>query len=171
MNTSLLTFDGFPRDDIDVAQSVNVYGQSHGYTNYGAVRITRTRIIHLRNDWKSLMDRIEKAVHNHFAAQNENGHVNDKEDIVPTTSSNSNTIVQQSTNKSREPLQETQPFAKVNSVVVGSPADQAELKAGDEIINFGGVNWLNHEKLSGVARVVQSHQGASISNIPRAILM
>src|SRR5665213_3116457 len=40
MTTTLTTFDGYPRDDIDVAQ----------------IRTTRQRMIMLRNDWKELMD-------------------------------------------------------------------------------------------------------------------
>ena len=51
------------------------------------------------------------------------------------------------------------PFAKVNSVVPGSPADQAGLKAGDTIRSFGDVNWLNHERLSKVAEAVQQNEG------------
>ena len=51
MQTSLTTFDGYPRSDIDVAQ----------------VRVTRARIITLRNDWKDVMDRIEKGLHKHHA--------------------------------------------------------------------------------------------------------
>lgn len=53
------------------------------------------------------------------------------------------------------------PFAKVNSVVLGSPADDAGLKAGDTIRRFGDVNWINHEKLSKVAETVQKNQGVS----------
>lgn len=53
------------------------------------------------------------------------------------------------------------PFAKVNSVVPGSPADDAGLKAGDRIRKLGDVNWLNHEKLSKVAETVQRNQGVS----------
>lgn len=55
------------------------------------------------------------------------------------------------------------PFAKVNSVVEGSPADQAGLKVGDKIRKFGNVNWMNHEKLSKVAETVQRNQGVSIA--------
>lgn len=55
------------------------------------------------------------------------------------------------------------PFAKVNSVVAGSPADQAGLKAGDTIRSFGGVNWMNHERLSKVAEVVQQNEGVGHS--------
>ena len=53
------------------------------------------------------------------------------------------------------------PFAKVNSVVDGSPADQAGLKVGDRIRKFGNVNFVNHEKLSKVAETVQRNQGVS----------
>ena len=130
--------------------------------NRNEVRITRTRIIHLRNDWKALMDRIEKALHGHFAAQNGNGHTNSEASVAAIASSSSTAAVQRSTDNSIGTLPEGQPFAKVNSVVVGSPADQAELKAGDEIISFGNVHWLNHEKLTRVAREVQIHQGVSL---------
>lgn len=53
------------------------------------------------------------------------------------------------------------PFAKVNSVVEGSPADIAGLKAGDRIRRFGTANWMNHEKLAKVAEVVQGSEGVS----------
>jgi 26S proteasome non-ATPase regulatory subunit 9 len=53
------------------------------------------------------------------------------------------------------------PFAKVNSVVAHSPAEEAGLKAGDMIRRFGNVNWMNHEKLSKVAETVQRHEGVS----------
>ena len=53
------------------------------------------------------------------------------------------------------------PFAKVNSVVFGSPADEAGLRVGDCIRQFGGVNWMNHEKLSRVAETVQRNEGVS----------
>lgn len=51
------------------------------------------------------------------------------------------------------------PFAIVNSVVPASPADEAGLKAGDKIRKFGSADWINHEKLSKVADIVQRHEG------------
>ena len=54
------------------------------------------------------------------------------------------------------------PFARVNSVVSGSPAEHAGLKAGDRIWKFGDVNWLNHEKLAKVAETVQRNQGVGV---------
>lgn len=53
------------------------------------------------------------------------------------------------------------PFAKVASVAASSPAAGAGLKAGDKVRVFGGVNWMNHENLAGVARVVAGSEGVS----------
>jgi 26S proteasome non-ATPase regulatory subunit 9 len=58
------------------------------------------------------------------------------------------------------------PFARVNSVIPGSPADDAGLRAGDLIRRFGSVNWVNHEKLSKVAETVQRSEGVSDRQLP-----
>ncbi|GAB1310410.1 putative 26S proteasome regulatory subunit [Madurella fahalii] len=135
MNTSLLTRDGFPRADIDVAQ----------------IRTTRARIIHLRNDWKDLMAVIEKRLHEHFASL-EDG---DSEAMDP---------VNVDTSMPRDAVPETleQPFAKVNTVVENSPAATAGLKPGDLIRNFGYVNHENHDSLKKVAECVQGNEGQNI---------
>ena len=52
-------------------------------------------------------------------------------------------------------------FATVNSVIGGSPASEAGLRAGDQIIRFGSVNASNHDKLGRVATEVQSNEGVS----------
>lgn len=51
------------------------------------------------------------------------------------------------------------PFAKVNTVASGSPAELAGLQAGDEIRNFGYVNRSNHDSLKKVAECVQVNEG------------
>lgn len=51
MNTSLLTGDGFPRDDIDVV----------------SIRLIRVRIIRLRNDHKEVLALIESKLQQQFA--------------------------------------------------------------------------------------------------------
>ncbi|KAJ5971661.1 uncharacterized protein N7479_001579 [Penicillium vulpinum] len=138
MTSSLTTFDGYPRDDIDIAQ----------------VRTTRVRIIHLRNDHKEVMRLLEKGIHAHFAnLQNTQG-------AGPTTNgTNVAPIAQSLTNNTALGA----PFAKVNSVVSGSPADQAGLKSGDAIRSFGNINWLNHERLTKVAQTVQENEGRAVS--------
>ncbi|RGP64542.1 26s proteasome non-atpase regulatory subunit 9 [Fusarium sporotrichioides] len=135
MNTSLLTSDGFPRADIDVAQ----------------IRTTRARIIRLRNDYKSLMTRMEKCIHERFASLDEN-------DAVPVAGQdNSQSILPDSVSTPLDP-----PFAKVNTVAAGSPAESAGLKAGDEIRNFGYVNQANHDNLRKVAECVQGNEGSNV---------
>ncbi|KAL8704578.1 MAG: hypothetical protein Q9201_002270 [Fulgogasparrea decipioides] len=132
MNTSLTTFDGYPRDDIDVAQ----------------IRTTRARIIRLRNDYKGLMSKIEDGLHSHHAqARNLPA-----AQPTPTTAASS-------PGTGATTLEA--PFAKVNSVVAGSPAEDAGLRAGDKIRRFGQVDWINHEKLSKVAETVQRNEGVS----------
>ncbi|KAL2869821.1 putative 26S proteasome non-ATPase regulatory subunit Nas2 [Aspergillus lucknowensis] len=139
MNTSLTTLDGFPRDDIDVAQ----------------IRTIRAQIIRLRYDHKEVMAHIEKGIHTHFAdlqrATNGEG---------GTTGVSESTASQTSRTAAR--IGTLPPFAKVNSVVSGSPADQAGLQAGDTIRSFGSVNWQNHERLSKVAEAVQQSEGRTI---------
>ncbi|GME23327.1 26s proteasome non-ATPAse regulatory subunit [Neofusicoccum parvum] len=127
MRTSLTTFDGYPRDDIDIAQ----------------IRTTRARIIHLQNDLKGLYDKIERGLHAHHASLAEAASVAG----AAGTSSGAGT-------SSTDDAALQAPFAKVNDVVPGSPADSAGLKAGDKILKFGDVNWMNHEKLSKLAETV-----------------
>ncbi|KAE8553964.1 hypothetical protein EYB25_002502 [Talaromyces marneffei] len=139
MATSLTTFDGFPRDDIDVAQ----------------IRTTRARIIHLRNDHKEVMKYLEKGLHAHFEAlQQAQASSTTPATAVPTQQQNG-------THATQNGITET-PFARVNTVAPGSPADQAGLKAGDVIRSFGTVNWVNHERLTKVGEVVQQNEGRSL---------
>ncbi|KAL4867923.1 hypothetical protein BDV12DRAFT_109957 [Aspergillus spectabilis] len=141
MNTSLTTFDGFPRDDIDVAQ----------------IRTIRAQIIRLRYDHKEVMTNIEKGIHTHFA-----GLQDTENNASATTTTNSSAPGPTNANAppSEVPLVS---FAAVNSVVPGSPADQAGLQAGDGIRSFGSVHWLNHERLSKVTEVVQQNEGRTIA--------
>jgi len=133
MNTPLTTPDGFPRADIDVAQ----------------VRTTRSRIIYLKNDYKALMTVIEKKIHEHFANN------------IPIEPSSSE-VRPGSRTLAPRPAPLDAPFAKVNSVVPGSPAETAGLRAGDEIRNFGYVNYNNHDNLKKVAECVQGNEGQNI---------
>jgi len=143
MSTSLTTFDGFPRADIDVAQ----------------IRTTRARIVRLKNDHKAVMSKVEDAVHEHFAAGKS----------VDTASSSvpSSTAPQQSSSGAAQPPQQPAaaiepPFARVNTVAPGSPAEQAGMQPNDKVTMFGSANWTNHERLGKVAQVVQQNENRPI---------
>ncbi|KAL1648219.1 GTP-binding nuclear protein gsp1/Ran [Didymella pomorum] len=130
MNTGLTTFDGFPRSDIDVPQ---------------------TRIIRLKNDYKDLMSRIEKGLHEHHAR------------LAEQAQNNSMAASQVQAGQSAPPAALEAPFAKVNSIVAGSPADEAGLKVGDSITKFGWVDWTNHDRLGRVAEAVSQNEGIPIT--------
>ena len=51
------------------------------------------------------------------------------------------------------------PFARINSVAAGSPAESAGLRTGDEIRLFGRVNIGNHSNLKAVAECVEESEG------------
>jgi len=53
-------------------------------------------------------------------------------------------------------------FAVVNTVAPSSPASGAGMRVGDRIVQFGEVDWLNHEKLARVAQVVGRSEGRGI---------
>ena len=115
------------------------------------VRTTRSRIIHLRNDWKDLMGLIEKRLHEHFAS------LDDEDDDTAAAAAPSATDAALPRDSVPETLD--QPFAKVNTVVDNSPAAAAGLKPGDLIRNFGYVNLENNDGLKKVAECVQGNEG------------
>ncbi|KAA8649717.1 putative 26S proteasome non-ATPase regulatory subunit Nas2 [Aspergillus tanneri] len=160
MNTSLTTFDGYPRDDIDVAQSKILALAPLYMLSSTSVRTIRSKIIRLRNDHKEAMTHLEKKVHDHFT----NLH---RAQIItsPPETPNEGTVAQAglSDNSVSNARGHGLPFATVNSVVSASPADQAGLKTGDTICNFGNVNWMNHERLTKVADLVQQNEGRTLT--------
>lgn len=98
------------------------------------------------------MNVIEKHIHEHFARMAASGGADE-----PMTNGGAQTTH----TSTSEPEVLTPPFAKVNSVVTGSPADTAGLKAGDDIRDFGYVNNTNHDGLKRVAECVQGNEGVS----------
>lgn len=102
------------------------------------------------------MEVIEKAVHAHFEFLQANP---TPESEVPKPAT-TNGVHSTDSPRPRLPVLEN-PFARVNSVVADSPADEAGLKAGDLIRNFGYVNRENHDRLRRVAECVQGNEGVS----------
>ncbi|OQO11896.1 hypothetical protein B0A48_03623 [Cryoendolithus antarcticus] len=153
MQTSLTTFDGFPRADIDVAQ----------------IRTVRARIVRLKNDWKGVMEKVEVAVLEGFATK-EMGEEDEEKDAAVVAGraggqGHSNGVgtmrAEGSGGRAVAPVIEP-PFARVNSVVEGSPAATAGLRAEDRVVKFGNADWQNHERLGKVAREVQTNEGREV---------
>lgn len=117
------------------------------------VRATRAQIIRLRNDHKEVMAHIEQRLYEHFKSV-QHSQVTSPPAYTTIAATAPRAILLEDAVLSSGP-----PFAKVNSLVSGSPADQAGLQVGDTIKNFAGVNWMNHERLSKIAQVVQKNEG------------
>lgn len=104
------------------------------------------------------MSHLEKGIHNHFAnLQRAQTAVQSGGGLNGTSGSQASVTGNNTSGAGASGL----PFAKVNSVVPGSPADQAGLRVGDTVREFGSANWLNHERLSKVAEIVQQSEGVS----------
>lgn len=147
MNTSLTSFDGYPRADIDVAQ----------------IRTTRAQIIRLKNDHKELMKELEAAIHEQFAAAKTNGQdATSTGAAAPLVNVTGASIVRSSDQSTRAMPAVEPPFARVNTVVPSSPAAAAGLAVGDQVTRFGAINWTNHERLSRVAQVVQQNENQPV---------
>jgi 26S proteasome non-ATPase regulatory subunit 9 len=95
------------------------------------------------------MSRIEKGLHEHHAR------------LAEQAQNGSDATRQLETGLAAAPAAMEAPFAKVNSVVAGSPADSAGLQVGDTITKFGWVDWTNHQRLSRVAEAVSQNEGVS----------
>ena len=134
MNGSLIDSEKFPRNDIDLY----------------AVRTARQKVIRLRNDHKAVMREIESKLHQL--------HADSKEKRI----SQSDTQVTIDTKRDIGMLRE-RVFARVSMVSQGSPADNAELKNGDLLLEFGSINISNFSDMADIGKVVQHSEGARVS--------
>ena len=59
-------------------------------------------------------------------------------------------------------VQIPKPFAKIDIVTNGSPANDAGLKVGDLIIEFGTQNVTNFKSLADIGQLVQNSQNRNV---------
>lgn len=108
MNTPLVTPDGFPRSDIDVAQ----------------VRSVRTQIIRRKNDLKDVMKQLEKEMHLQYArVKEQQRQAEDRAQTVEGIREGTEDLsISDASASIEQPHQLLVPFAAVNSVAPASPA-------------------------------------------------
>ncbi|RPA85466.1 hypothetical protein BJ508DRAFT_411882 [Ascobolus immersus RN42] len=149
MNTPLTTFDGYPRDDIDVAQ----------------IRITRSKINQRKTDYTFIMNRIEQGLHKlHQQNKEEFKHEEEiQEEQYRQQTSNTASASHAASRSDDEPEQIIIPFARVNTVEPNSPAERAGLKPNDRILWFGPIRrGATGADLGRLPGVVAAHSGTPI---------
>ncbi|XP_067257421.1 26S proteasome non-ATPase regulatory subunit 9 isoform X2 [Chanodichthys erythropterus] len=124
---------------------VDVEGFPRADVDLYKVRTARHSISCLQNDHKAIMVEIEEALHKLHATARVR-HEKDETKMEVTEQS----------------VSPPSPFALVDAVTQGSPAFQAGLRVGDEIMEFGSVNTQNFRNLRDIASVVQHSEGKSL---------
>ncbi|KAF9533137.1 hypothetical protein CPB83DRAFT_845895 [Crepidotus variabilis] len=131
LHTPLVDREGFPKADIDI----------------WAVRTARIRVIELRNDLKSIMDAIARALEGIYDPSLATSNIEEWESQSPSASSSS-----------------SKPFAKVEGVAPGSPAAEADMKQGDLVVKFDNLdqNSFTSSSLQPLADLVSQKENSSI---------
>eukprot|EP01006_Ploeotia_vitrea_P009941 TRINITY_DN25147_c0_g2_i1.p1 TRINITY_DN25147_c0_g2~~TRINITY_DN25147_c0_g2_i1.p1 ORF type:complete len:238 (-),score=95.66 TRINITY_DN25147_c0_g2_i1:7-720(-) len=145
-NPSQLVDDqGFPRADIDVH----------------SVAIMRQKIVLLQNDHKAVMRRIEKALPAHNALKRRFAELHPEQESG-SSSGNGNSDSKQQQEQPQQQVEEQQkeeePFMVVGAVEDGSPAQDAGLRVGDQILRFGSINKHNFSN-EAMVKAVQHSKG------------
>ncbi|XP_048006792.1 26S proteasome non-ATPase regulatory subunit 9-like [Leguminivora glycinivorella] len=146
MHDSLVDADGFPRNDIDVYK----------------VRHARHQIICLQNDHKALMRRIEQGlaeVHADLMGSTGEGSA---AQALSALHMNGNGTHHNGPDSPMEVDDERQVFARISFVHNGSPADDAGLCVGDEVIQFGSITAQNFNDMSQINDVVSHSVGQRV---------
>ncbi|KAL8558336.1 hypothetical protein ACOMHN_012900 [Nucella lapillus] len=129
MNGPLIDEEGYPRSDIDVY----------------AVRHARHKIACLQTDHKLVMKDIEEELYRiHTELRQQKDASGESAMEVCTTS---------------DPAPPRPPFVRVDKVDAGSPATDAGLEVGDELVEFGSVTANNFTSLQQIGEVVQHSIG------------
>lgn len=124
MTAKLVDKDGFPRADVDVYR----------------VRHLRQELVCLRNDLKGINEQISKSLEALHALPPDLRDAFDKLAVKPETRQAAAAPV-----AAVPPSVLTSPFALVDQVSAGSPADEAGIQVGDKIAVFGPLVWRSGE--------------------------
>ena len=150
---SLIDRDGFPKPGLDPV----------------TIRTVRLDLICTQNDLKNLMEKIEKKMASYFEEINnkksEEIEEEPKKNIFNNKEEKTTDAVDEDKNKENDMEQNMkEAFAKIVSVEIGSPAEEAGLKPEDHIINFNGVLYkgVSHNPLITLSEIVKNKIGEEI---------
>jgi len=117
----------------------------------------------LRNDHTEIMKKIEHGLELCFnedsgdeeSNEKEGNYVDDKKEIENSEDNQLESI--------KENIIVHKPFCRINQVQFGSPAEQAGLKAGDLVIEFGYANEDNHRNFQAIRDVVIANENCDVN--------
>ncbi|EEB07485.1 26S proteasome regulator [Schizosaccharomyces japonicus yFS275] len=144
MDTPLITVDGFPRSDIDVA----------------AIRIARSKINALKNDHRQVEQELLELLPQLFQQSQSPPQREQTKSVEPESLfSPSTQIESESTGTATVPTLGRYPtFCYVDAVSPGSPIQEAGVCLGDEIVRFGTAT-----QMSDLSVAVQANENKPIS--------
>lgn len=153
----LVDSEGFPRADIDVWD----------------VRVKRGRLACIETDHGEIMKRIEKLVQEIHQEAKLKGAFCTPASAPATATSSSSTVATapaptQVVEEGKAQPPTTAPprkhvvFALIDQVFRSSPAEEAGLKEGDLLVEFGSVDAENHANFSAIVQLVQDSVGRPI---------
>ena len=150
---SLIDRDGFPKPGLD----------------HVTIRTVRHDLICTQNDLKNLMEKIEKKMASYFEEINNKKSEEIEEEpnknIFNNKEEKTTDAVDEDKNKENDMEQNMkEAFAKIVSVEIGSPAEEAGLKPEDHIINFNGILYkgVSHNPLITLSEIVKNKIGEEI---------
>ncbi|XP_041361741.1 26S proteasome non-ATPase regulatory subunit 9-like [Gigantopelta aegis] len=113
-----------------------------------SVRHARRQLACFQNDHKDVMLEIENELYRIHAAARQQRGGEESMDTQPPPSGGS---------------KQRLPFAVIDRVEPGSPAQQSGLDVGDEVVLFGSISAENFDSLQTIGALVQHSKGNSIS--------
>ena len=131
INDSLIDAEGFPRGDIDIYNARN----------------KRRRLSEINTDHKLLMKQIEKLMKDIFDLGGTS---------IPNNSNATNTIADNNNNEIKQTPHSHlhDPIAKLDEILLNSPAALAGIQEHDELLRFGHITSEDKQALQSIAKLV-----------------
>ena len=136
----LIDSEGFPRADVDVAR----------------VRQDRNKLARLYNDHKEVTAKVERAILDVHSKNRRpsGGHA---------SSTKTQSVDDSTTQQEREEHKHKQPFVLVDHILIDSPSEEAGMREGDQILEFGQVDKASFTgNLAQLVEYARTHENAKI---------
>lgn len=143
LQDKLVDEEGFPRGDIDVP----------------AIRADRQQVAVLTNDHKRMTSQIEQLMHE-LHAEARRAPATDTAKRPRVTETHTSTALPLHTSSTAVPVM--RPFALVDEVCSDSPAEEAGVAVGDQLIAFASITGQTPNTLTAVAAALQAHENREL---------